>query len=117
MVWNKSTSGQSAQPIALSAGYWLLTGTITIAGSYATGGDTLDLSPFFPAGKTLREVFCPAPIRGFNGEYDVVNKKLKLWSINPAAASLDVGMLEHPAAAYIAALTATPVPMAFWVKG
>lgn len=120
VVFARSSSGQAAQPIALAGGYWDLIGTLTFTNTvqYAAGGDPLDLTPFFPAGKTIRECVVLSPIRGFEGEYDVVNKKLKLWGFNPAAATLDVAMLEHPATVnYIAALTATPVPAIFRLKG
>lgn len=117
VVFARSTSGQAAQPIAIAGGYWDLIGTLTFSGSYVAGGDSLDLTAFFPAGKTIREAIVVSPIRGFEGEYDITNKKLKLWGFNPAAATLDVAMLEHPAAAYIAALTGSAVPAIFRLKG
>lgn len=118
MVFARSKSGQSAQPVALSGGYWLLMGTLTLSGSYATGGDTVDLTVEFPGGKTIREAVFISDIRaGLAAEYDIVNKKIKLTGTNPAGVSLDVAPLEHPAAAYNALLTATPIPVAILLKG
>jgi hypothetical protein len=108
LVFTRSTSGQAAQPIALSGGYWDLIGTLTFSGSYATGGDTLDLTPYFPAGKTIRECIPLCDARGNSLEYDLTNKKLKVYaSANTEAA----------AAAYNAALTASVVPVVFRFKG
>jgi hypothetical protein len=117
MVYNKSVSGQAAQPIALAGGYWMLIGTLTVSASYAAGGDTLDLTPFFPAGKTIRECVILSPIRSLNAEYDVTNKKLKLWTINPAAATSDVAPVELAAAAYDADLTGSAIPFVAIMKG
>lgn len=108
--------GSGATPVALAGGYWLLAGRIVFTGSYAAGGDSLDLSRFVPAMGTVREVICLSTVRGLTPEYDVVNKKLKLFGTNPAAATLDLGPMEHPAAAYDADITGSSVPIAFLVK-
>lgn len=118
MTFNRSLSGQAAQPIAIGAGYWLLVGSLVLTGSYSTGGDTLDLTPFFPAGKTIREAVVLSSVRGFDGEYDVVNKKMLLYGIDPAAASIQVAAAQHAAAAYDADLTpAGGIPIAILLKG
>lgn len=117
MAFTRDLTGQAAQPVALSAGYWILGGSLVLTGSYAAGGDVLDLTPYFPAGKTIRSLVTLADIRGFSGEYDILNKKLKLLGLNPAAASLDVAALEHPAAAYNSVMTTGAIPVAFLMKG
>jgi hypothetical protein len=81
---------------------YALVGTITFTGSYATGGDTLDLTALFKRtgdGKGIRVV---TTLRGNEPEYDPVAKKLKLYG----SANTEVA-----AAAYNAALTASPVPV------
>jgi hypothetical protein len=81
---------------------YALVGTLTFTGSYATGGDALDLSLYFKrigVGKGIRFV---SDIRGNDPEYDEANKKLKLY----ASANTEVA-----AAAYNAAILASPVPV------
>jgi hypothetical protein len=59
---------------------YALVGTLTFTGSYATGGDALDLSLYFKrigVGKGIRFV---SDIRGNDPEYDEANKKLKLYA-------------------------------------
>jgi hypothetical protein len=108
LVFTPDKSGGGASPIAIAGGVWLLFGTLTFSGSYATGGDGVDLARFIPQLSTLRQVVpIPAGLRGNGAEFDVVNKKLKLY---PTANT------EHAAAAYNAALTASPVPVAFLCK-
>ena len=108
LTFTPDTSGDSATVVALASGRWLVTGTLTFSGSYATGGDTLDLGKLIAQVSRARHVIVFGDIRGNGGEYDVTNKKLKLW----ASANTEVA-----AAAYNAALTATPVPVAFIIKG
>jgi len=88
-------------------GAYMLIGTMTFSGSYATGGDT------FTTGKNLEDLFkilgsgkiiaAIADLRGYTPEWDATAKKLKLFN---AGAELSAG-------AYPAGLTATPVPCAF----
>lgn len=113
VTFSRSSSGQAAQPIALAGGYWLLIGTLAFSGSYATGGDALDLRPFFPAGRTIREAVSLNDLRGFNAEIDLVNNKIKLWAGGAATPTV----AEHAAAAYHATFTATPMPAVFLLKG
>lgn len=86
-----------------SAGSMLcLAGTLTFSGSYATGGDALDLSRYFKR-IGLGMVLCiVGDIRGNGIEYDATNAKIKLY----ASANTEVA-----AAAYNAALTASPIPI------
>jgi hypothetical protein len=102
--------GAQGEALALSAGYWLVTGTLTFSGSYATGGDTLAASAVakrIPVAGTVREMTPLGSARGNTLEYDLVNGKLKVFaSANTEAA----------AAAYNAALTASPVPVGFLVR-
>lgn len=116
MVFTSSKSGQAAQPIALSGGYWLLTGVVVVSGSYPALGDPLDLTPFFPAGKSIRECFILTSFRGLDAQYDITNKKLRLWGVDPAAASMQVATTEHAAAAYDADM-ATAHPFVALLKG
>lgn len=81
--------------------FFVLIGTFTFSGSYATGGDSLDLGLAFRKIGAGRSVIVTTTARGNEVEYDEVNKKLKLWG----AANTEVA-----AAAYNAALTASPVP-------
>lgn len=82
---------------------FMLVGTLTSAGSYATGGDT------FSAGQNLEDllkrigagrVLFVEVGRGFGAEWDSTAKKLKLFSS---------GGTELTAAAYPAALTGSPI--------
>lgn len=107
LVFTPDNKGSGASPIANAGGTWFLFGTLTFSGSYATGGDTLDLSKYLPAMGTVRACVPLGTARGNGLEYDVTNKKLKVFaSANTEAA----------AAAYNAALTATPVPVTFLCK-
>lgn len=79
-----------------------LAGTLTFTGSYATGGDaTLNLEAIFKR-IGLGMVLFISPVRGNTAEWDPTNDKLKLY----ASANTEVA-----AAAYNAALTASPVPV------
>jgi hypothetical protein len=79
-----------------------LVGTFTFSGSYATGGDaTLNLETIFKR-IGLGRVYFISPVRGNSAEWDSANDKLKLY----ASANTEVA-----AAAYNAALTASPVPV------
>lgn len=84
---------------------WLLEGTLTFSGSYATGGDSLDVQKLVKESGGFGQVLAVlGGIRGHQGEYDNTNKKLKLY----ASANT-----EHAAAAYNAALTGSVVPVVF----
>jgi hypothetical protein len=107
LVFTPDKGGSGASPIALAGGVWLLFGTLTFSGSYATGGDSLDLARYLPAMGTVRQVVGVSTLRGNTPEFDAVNKKLKLYS---------TANTEVAAAAYNAALTASPVPVAFLCK-
>jgi hypothetical protein len=107
LVFTPDKAGSSASPIANAGGTWFLFGTLTFSGSYATGGDALNLKQFLPQMSTMRQAIPLGNARGNGLEYDPVNAKLKVFaSANTEAA----------AAAYNAALTATPVPVAFLCK-
>jgi len=119
LVFTPDPKGSGASPIALAGGVWLLFGTLTFSNSpqYAAGGDPLDLTKFVPAMGTVRAATVIGSLRGLTGEYDAVNKKLKLYGIDPAAASIQVAPTEHTATVnYDADLTATPVPCGFLIK-
>jgi hypothetical protein len=115
MVFAADTSGQGAQPIAMANGLWVLTGTLTLSGSYASGGDTVDLRKYSPGGATIRKVFIPPPIRSVNATYDLTNLKIRLWTLNPAGATSDVAPVELAAAAYDADLAVVHDVM-LWLK-
>jgi hypothetical protein len=81
-------------------------GTLTFSGSYATGGEVPSVST---GGNGLKQMFrqigmgevlMVSDVRGNSAEYDNLNDKLKLFG----AANTEVA-----AAAYNAALTASPV--------
>jgi len=80
-------------------------GTITFSGSYVSGGDTLDLQAVFLRSGMGRVFGIEGSFRGNVAEYDETNKKLKLYS---------AANTELTAAAYNAALTASPVPVIIW---
>lgn len=82
-----------------------LAGTITFSGSYATGGDT------FTSGQTPEDLLARIGLgrilnvditRGITAEWDATAKKMKFYS---------AAYTEVSAAAYNAALTASPVPV------
>jgi hypothetical protein len=79
-----------------------LVGTFTFSGSYSTGGEATDLSRVFKRIGLGMVLGIPSPIRGHHAEYDATNNKIKLYSS---------ANTEHAAAAYNAALTASPVPV------
>jgi hypothetical protein len=102
--------GTQGEAIALSAGWWFQTGTLTFSGSYATGGDSLpaaSLARRIPVAGNVREVVPVTTARGNSMEYVLATGLIKFYG----AANTEVA-----AAAYNAALTATPVPVAFWVR-
>lgn len=108
LVFTPSTTKFDSSPFIGMRGAFVLVGTLTFSGSYATGGDT------FTAGKTLEDfakrigagkvLAALADIRGATPEWDATNKKLKLYIGTPA---------ELGAGAYAAVFTATPAPAAF----
>jgi hypothetical protein len=95
---------------------WMLFGTITFSGSYATGGDALDMTKFVPAMGTVRALIAQLAKIPAALEYDIVNKKMKVNWINAAGASEAAGAVEHAAAAYEAIFTAAPVPVIMFLK-
>ena len=90
----------------------LIVGTITFSGSYATGGEVPTVANP-PGGTGIKGVFGRLGVgevlavlgdaRGNSFEYDNTNDKMKMFS----AANTELA-----AAAYNAALTASPVPVA-----
>lgn len=79
-----------------------LVGTLTFTGNYAIGGDSsLNLEAIFKR-IGLGQVYFISPVRGNTAEWDAANDKLKLYS---------TANTEVAAAAYNAALTASPVPV------
>jgi hypothetical protein len=115
-VFTPDNKGGGASPIALGGGVWMLYGTLTFSGSYATGGDALDMTKYVPAMGTVRALNAqmgkvPAAL-----EYDITNKKMKVNWINAAGASEAAGAVEHAAAAYEAIFTAAPIPVVMWIK-
>lgn len=111
VVFTPDKSGESATAIAVGGGLWLLFGTLTFSGSYATGGDGLDLKPFLATMGTIRQVIPLNSVQGIDPVPDLVNKKLKMM-IAPVANA----PTEHSAAAYNAALTSAPQPISFLCK-
>lgn len=83
----------------------VLAGTFTFSGSYATGGDTTpNLENMFKR-IGLGMVLHITPVRGHTLEWDATNDKIKMY----ASANTEVA-----AAAYNAALTASPAPVMIW---
>lgn len=102
--------GAQGEAIAHSAGWWFVTGTLTFSGSYATNGDVLTaatLAKRIPTAGIVREVLPVGTLRGNTMEYILATGLLKMFS---------TANTEVVAGAYNAALTATPVPCAFWVR-
>ena len=105
LVFTPTTQTAERSPFLGLEGAFILVGTLTFAGSYATGGDTFasgqnleDYARRLGAGKVLAVL---TPARGNTLEWDATAKKLKVFaSANTEAA----------AAGYNAALTASPVP-------
>lgn len=111
MVFNRSANMPEAGNFVKLGNAFLLVGTITFSGSYAAGGDTFtsgkspeDLVKQVGAGRVLAVL---GTLRGNAAEWDPVTKKLRLY----ASANTEVA-----AAAYNAALTASPVPVAILVR-
>lgn len=116
VVFTPDKSGDSATIIALAGGVYMLFGTLTFSGSYAAGGDALNLNAFMPKSGTIRSCVPNIAKVPANLEYDLLNKKLKVNWINAAAASEAAGAVEHAAAAYEAIFTSAPVPVCFLIK-
>lgn len=115
IVFTPDQSGDSALNVALASGWHIVGGTLALSGSYPAGGEVLDLNKFFGSGGSLRRVICLSDVRGLTMEYDKVNKKIRLFGVDPAAVSLQVAASEHAAAAYDADLVATH-DVAFLIK-
>lgn len=111
VVFTPDKGGSGASPIANAGGTWFLYGTLTFSGSYATGGDTLDFKPFLPQMSTVRQVVALGTVQGITPVPDLTNKKLKMM-----VAAVANAPTEHSAAAYNAALTGAPQPIAFLCK-
>lgn len=103
LTFVKSTQIPEANGVIKLPSGFILAGTLTAAGSYATGGDT------FTAGQTpedlLKRIGAGRVIfvevgRGYGAEWDATAKKLKLFAS---------GGTELTAAAYPAALTGSPI--------
>src|SRR6476660_2545512 len=92
---------------------FLLTGKITFAGDYAAGGIALDLRKYY-RGKAPTNPTCVlvlGAIRGLTAEYDLTNRKLKLFGNTTAAATA-----EHTDATTIDTdITGSAVPVAFLI--
>lgn len=117
VVFTPDVKGSGASPIAIAGGVWLLFGRLVFTGTYPALGEPLDLTKFVPAMGTVREVAAIGALRGLAMEYDVTNKKLRLFGVNPAAATLNVATIEHETAAYDAdILVAAGIPVGFLVK-
>jgi hypothetical protein len=103
-------AGAQGEAVAMAAGWWWVPGTLTFSGSYATNGDALtaaNIAKNCPVGGTPKQIIAVGSIRGNQPEYDLAAGKLKFYSS---------ANTEMTAAAYNAALTASPVPCAFWVR-
>lgn len=112
MVFTPDQSGDSALNVALASGWHLVGGTLTLSGSYATGGDSVDLEKMFGSGGRLRRVVSVGAPRGLALEYDKTNKKIKAFIVDVTGNAVT----EHTAAAYDSDLTASPMDVAFLVK-
>ena len=62
-------------------GYKMITGSFAFTGTYATGGETLDLSKLLPTDVHLVMI---APSAGYSFEYDYTNKKVKAYTPAPS---------------------------------
>jgi hypothetical protein len=75
-AFNSEESGSRVQ----QRGQRIIRGTIGGSNSYATGGDVVDLSSYFPAGK-FRVFLCSISNTGNRiGVYDATNKKLLIYT-------------------------------------
>lgn len=110
-VFTPDQSGDSALNVALASGWHIVGGSGAFSGSYSVGGETLDLAKMFGSGGSLRRVIPLGNYRGFLGEYDRTNKKLKIFVVTATGVTA-----EHTAIAYDTDLTASVVDMAFLIK-
>ncbi len=77
---------------------------VTPSGSYATGGDTLDLKPLYRYGGSNKLLFATFFSKaGYVYQYDVANTKLMTRIATTTGAN--IGLAEHSAAAYAAGVT------------
>jgi hypothetical protein len=112
MVFTPDVAGDSTRIVALASGWWLVGGRLTFSGSYATGGEVLNLSNIMAGpGGTIRRVIAMGNYRGLLPEYDKVNGKLKLF-----IATAPATVAEHTAVAYSAIVTASDIDASFLVK-
>jgi hypothetical protein len=112
LVFAPEVSGDGDNSIAFASGWWMVTGTVTLSGSYATGGEVLNLLKYLVTGGVIRRVVPWGTLRGMGMEYDKTNSKLKFFEVDVASNAV----AEHSAAAYDADLTATAIDVAFLVK-
>lgn len=106
----------AATLVKRSGGSGVLVGVFTIvpSGSYATGGDSLDLA--LTMGFTTRQ---PAIVlisgkAGFIYQYDLANKKMFVYCNTAGGANAALG--EHTAAGYVAGVTGDVITaIAYWV--
>lgn len=112
ILFTPDQSGDSALAVALASGWWLVGGTLTFSGSYAAGGDTINLGKLLASGGSLRRVIPLNDVRGLSVEYIKSTQKLMIFQVVAG----QVAQTEHTAAAYAAFLTASPIDMAFLVK-
>jgi hypothetical protein len=109
VVFTKSNKIPEGGNIVEASGAQFLVGTLTFAGSYATGGDTFTGSTPETLGRIIgagRVLGVMTGLRGYTAEWNDTTKKLLLHSAG----------VELAAAAYPAGLTATPVPVVFLVR-
>lgn len=105
------TNDSNRGGIELASGWVLMTGTLTFSGSYTLGGDVVDFGAKSGISGIMREVIILNDLRGANAEYVVATKKIKLWK-----AMVGEVPTEKTAAAYDTAFTASPVPVAAYVR-
>lgn len=81
-----------------------LTVTITLSGTYPTGGDPLDFASYYPFGSAKQ----PDSVQvngkaGFVYQYDLANKKLLVYTNTAGGANAALG--EHTNATYVAGVS------------
>jgi hypothetical protein len=106
LVFNKTPKLPEGGNFLKGSNFYLLVGTITVTGAYAAGGDTFaagkspeDIAKQIGAGRILAVL---SDMRGNNPEWNDATKKLQFYT--------GAGV-ELAAAAYPAAMSATPVPV------